>query len=427
MRQFLLSIALTTALLTGVAAGDQLTATTLDGQTFLGELREWSAENVTLLTENGQKQISTAGLMSLRWSPASKPAEVQLPIIELTDGSVLPIDGYSQRGNIAIASLRGAVPSKEKQKSLPIARIQAIRLQALNANLQQQWDEIRTQDLPSDVLVVLRRDGQSIDYVEGIVGDISVEDVEFKLDGEAMRVDRSKVAGIVFYRGSTTQVELENSSIKSSCVVHGRGGLHVVAKRVVLEDAMLHIEMAGDLQLDWPLADVEYADFSAGKVAFLSDLVPAVQKWTPLVGLPAGASIAANYGRPRLDQSGFGGPLSLLLPASGDSALVEKEQLFNKGIALRSRTEISYRLPQGYSRLLATAGIEPATDSGGNTKLTIHGDNRQLLEREISGGEAPLEIDLEIAGVRKLTLVVDYGKNLDTGDWLNLCNARIVK
>jgi len=37
------------------------------------------------------------------------------------------------------------------------------------------------------------------------------------------------------------------------------------------------------------------------------------------------------------------------------------------------------------------------------------------------------QFELDVAGVNRLKIVVDYGQNLDTGDWLNLCNARIVK
>jgi len=59
--------------------------------------------------------------------------------------------------------------------------------------------------------------------------------------------------------------------------------------------------------------------------------------------------------------------------------------------------------------------------------LTINGDGRQLWSGRIAGGQAPLSIDAEIDGVKRLTIVDDYGDNLDTGDWLNLCNARIVK
>ena len=45
----------------------------------------------------------------------------------------------------------------------------------------------------------------------------------------------------------------------------------------------------------------------------------------------------------------------------------------------------------------------------------------------MTGNDAPLPIEVDIAGVKRLKIVVDYGQNLDTGDWLNLCDARIVK
>jgi hypothetical protein len=102
-------------------------------------------------------------------------------------------------------------------------------------------------------------------------------------------------------------------------------------------------------------------------------------------------------------------------------------QIFSKGLALRSRTELVYRLPAGFGRFTAVAGMEPATSSTGNVHLTIYGDDRPLFETDISGQEPPCAIELDIAGIKRLKIVVDFGKNLDTGDWLNLCDARLLK
>ena len=49
------------------------------------------------------------------------------------------------------------------------------------------------------------------------------------------------------------------------------------------------------------------------------------------------------------------------------------------------------------------------------------------LETEIEGNKPPQSIQLDITGVKRLKFLVDYGQNLDTGDWLNLCEARIAK
>ena len=84
-------------------------------------------------------------------------------------------------------------------------------------------------------------------------------------------------------------------------------------------------------------------------------------------------------------------------------------------------------LPTGFGRFTAIAGIEPATSTTGNVQLSIYGDDRPLFEAAISGQQPPREIELDIASVKRLKIVVDFGKNLDTGDWLNLCDARLVK
>jgi hypothetical protein len=168
-------------------------------------------------------------------------------------------------------------------------------------------------------------------------------------------------------------------------------------------------------------------DLAAGKVVFLGDAKPATAAWEPLVGLPPAAKRAAKFGEPRFNESGYGGPLALAFSDASSPPTAGETKTYAKGIALRSRSEITFRLPRGYTRFLAIAGIEPAAAANGNVMLAIYGDDRLLVESALSGSDAPLPIDLEVTGVKRLRIVVDYGQNLDTGDWLNLCNARLVK
>jgi hypothetical protein len=86
-----------------------------------------------------------------------------------------------------------------------------------------------------------------------------------------------------------------------------------------------------------------------------------------------------------------------------------------------------YRLPDGFNRFIAIAGIDPATTSTGNVRLSILADDRPLLESEIAGDQPPQPIDVQINGAKRLKIIVDFGQNLDTGDWLNLCDAKIAK
>jgi hypothetical protein len=145
---------------------------------------------------------------------------------------------------------------------------------------------------------------------------------------------------------------------------------------------------------------------------------------TPLIASPAGASLSGKYLEPRRDQSAYGGPL-MLGPSNDSSGVVIRT--FNKGLAVRSRTELVYRLPAGYRRLNSIVGIDPATRANGKVRLEVFGDDRPLFEADLAGADAPRELNVDIDGVKRLKLIVDYGDNLDTGDWLNLCDLRISK
>src|SRR5262249_15572011 len=148
--------------------------------------------------------------------------------------------------------------------TLPVEKIAAIRLRPLDGTLAAQWDEIRRQNLANDIIVVLKKDGKSLDYAEGVVGNIGDDKIEFKLDGELQRVDRAKIAGAIYYRPDRRMKQEPKASIQ------GRSGLRVNASHVELKDSLLALTTATGENLTWPLADISLADFSAGKLMYLS-------------------------------------------------------------------------------------------------------------------------------------------------------------
>jgi len=78
-------------------------------------------------------------------------------------------------------------------------------------------------------------------------------------------------------------------------------------------------------------------------------------------------------------------------------------------------------------RLVAIAGIDPATLAEGDVTLEIFVDEQQVWQGHINGQQAPVEIDVPLDGGKQLRIVVDYGENLDLGDRLHLVQARLVK
>ncbi|MGA2797076.1 MAG: NPCBM/NEW2 domain-containing protein, partial [Thermoguttaceae bacterium] len=80
-----------------------------------------------------------------------------------------------------------------------------------------------------------------------------------------------------------------------------------------------------------------------------------------------------------------------------------------------------------FTRLKAVAGIDDSVRPQGNVRLVIRGDNNVLLDLPVAGTDAPKSIDLDLSGVRKLSILVDFGNHAGFGDHLDLGNARIIK
>ncbi len=114
----------------------------------------------------------------------------------------------------------------------------------------------------------------------------------------------------------------------------------------------------------------------------------------------------------------------------GSSGL-SRRVTFAKGLAIRSRTEVVYRVPRGFSAFRATVGIDPNTSAMGAVVFSVLGDGKPLFRQSIVGGDAPVGVDCSVDGVKELTLVVDCGPGAPLaeglGDNLHLGGARFTK
>jgi hypothetical protein len=88
---------------------------------------------------------------------------------------------------------------------------------------------------------------------------------------------------------------------------------------------------------------------------------------------------------------------------------------------------MTYRLDEPFERFHAMAGIDDRLRPRGNIELRILGDDRVLYHATIAGTDAARPIDISLKGVRTLTIVVDFGSDLDVGDHLILAEAKLLK
>jgi hypothetical protein len=152
------------------------------------------------------------------------------------------------------------------------------------------------------------------------------------------------------------------------------------------------------------------------RVQYLSDLEPESTTWRGYVtGVNVPDSVTRWF-RPRFNEAVDGGDLKI-----GGA-------VFAKGIAMSSSTELVYRLPPGeFKRLIASAGIDSRGRPRGAIRLAIYGDAKALLETDVLGSQDALPIDLDLTGVNRLKIVVDFGPNGEVMDLFDLVDARILQ
>ena len=99
---------------------------------------------------------------------------------------------------------------------------------------------------------------------------------------------------------------------------------------------------------------------------------------------------------------------------------------FDRGICVRSKTNVRYRLNGDFNRFQTWIGIQDTYK--GDVVVTISCDGTELFSGEVAPEDDPKRLDLDVSGKYSLEILVDYGKlDLDIGDLFVLGDARLLK
>jgi hypothetical protein len=375
---------------------------TVDGRTLLGPVAELSAERLSVDTADGRVSLPTEKLLSLSAVQKSPAARSMFGVVvELVDGSSILGRQYVVQADRAKITL----PDGEDM-SVPTSAVQSVQFQQKSAALAAEWSRLADMKADSDLLVVFK--DQTIDYHKGVLHDVTADVVRFDLDGDVLPVKRTKIYGLAYHHGAAAELPA------AVCRITDASGSQWSAKSVRLAGKLEWTTPTG-ISVSQPVERIAKIDFSGGKLAYLSDLKPDSAVWTPYFGTAKRLPAMDQFYGPRYDRNFDLGPLRL--------GGVE----YPKGLALHARTEIVYRLPAGFKRFQAIAGVDEAMRPAGKVRLAVRGDDKVLLEIVVAGGDAPRPIELDLTGVRRLTILAEFGESVGEGDHLLLCNARLSK
>jgi hypothetical protein len=392
-------------LVAGLAvSASEVQVSTLDGATISGKIQQITSDQIVVKTARGEESVQLASVLSVNAQkrPLANPAATAPTAwIELVDGSKLAASSFASSGTTATVA-----DESGEQFDLPTSTIARVRFSSPD-DPKSAWPAEAISQVAGDLLVARTKEG--VDFLEGVLGAVTLDMVEFKFQGETLHVKRPKVDGLVYFHKAGDKLAA------ARCVVEGDHGLRLLAKYVALTDGQLEIAAVSGPTFIRPWNSITRLDFSAGKVVYLSDLEPESVRWTDYYDLGSSAPAVAQFYAPRRDQGREHGPIRLA------------GKTYAKGLALVSRTAIEYRLPAGLRTLKATAGIDDTLRQNGSVRLEISADRKSLFDGTISGKDPPVEVDLDIAGAKRLSILVDYGDNASAGDYLNLGDARMLK
>lgn len=177
-------------------------------------------------------------------------------------------------------------------------------------------------------------------------------------------------------------------------------------------------------------ADLDFVDSSAPEVPARSALMYEVRGNEP--ALPNGTAelsdltwtYAANaLGPAERDQSNGG-------RSQGDgSPLSIRGSSFDKGLGVAAGSKIIFRLAGKCSRFQSVIGLDDSAGAGGSVVFKVFADGEQLYPKGeptvFDASADPQELDLDLSGKHRLTLLVTSAGDGDTNDRADWADAKI--
>ena len=228
------------------------------------------------------------------------------------------------------------------------------------------------------------------DRLRGSVASISEEKIEL-LEGERnVDLPLENAAAIVFdsavveptpHKGLGAAIGLADGSL----IVADRCEPNTEGDRIKLT--------SGKLSVTIPLSKIVFVQPFGGRAMFLSDLKAAGYRHIPLLDLKWDYKTDANV---------LGGKLR-----SGG-------RISRKGLGVHSASVLTYRVPEGARRLIGRVGIDDSTASGGSVIFRVFVDDGsgkwkpKFASKVVRGGNDPLDLSIDLTGVRQVSLMVDF-------------------
>jgi len=384
--------------------------TLLSGAIEPADLVRVSATEVVVKKDDKEKRFDTAGILYVDFGGDVLPLPATPHIeVRLVDGSHLRCNAAAIRGREIELHLFNGLSFK-----CPLDVVRHVLCEAQDESNRAEFKQLLARNTAQDILRLASRDGATINTFEGVIGeaDAKGETLKFKTEDTTASINMNRVRGLIFSRRASERTS------NAACKLIDRCQNTLVLARVDSQGEEFTIGLTSGVELKVPRSLISRLDFSMGKLAFLSDLEPVLREFRFGVKEDLVKDLPEKYGR----------DATLFTSKNGTSRQIRIGQRgFSKGLNIHSPTILEFDV-SGYNWFRCILGMDDGVTRPGRAGVRIEGDGKELFGAQVTGGDKPREIELNISGVKRLKLAVDRGDDDDElGDHISFGDARITK
>ena len=362
-------------------------------------------DDLSVITVNKRTATSETSQEGSSFKPVAVP---RASLSDEADGAVFHLAGD--------AHLRGYVLGPSQQADtvlsrtvlgdhtpLPFDQLAGIQL-ADGADFPQAYERFRqamADRLPGEDVFITRTE-ETVKTLRGRLVSLDARHGSFIFTGRPRTFPTEKMFGVVFAVGAGRP-----ESTKHHVLITLTDGSSVPGRMEQANADSIRLATSLGWSVDIPLDEVLTLRVHSHRVVYVSDLTPVAKRIEGLL----------HRAWPlRIDRNVSGA----LLAIGG--------RRFEKGLGVHSKTELTFDVGAGYETFVATIGIDDAVRPRGSVVYRVVGDGRVLFDSGLQTGyDAPQDVMVPISGLTLLTLVVDYGENLDLADHADWGGARLLK
>jgi len=255
--------------------------------------------------------------------------------------------------------------------------------------------------------VLIARSSDDIKTVRGTLLSLGLEGGKFRFQDRERAFALDSLVGIVLAAGLAPPDGAGACHPGPPVLVALRDGTRLPGCLAESDPRLVRVHTAFAGIVDLPVDQVLDLAFRNDRVVWLSDLEPVERHIDGLLHAPWPV---------QKDRSVAGRPITL------------DGRRFDRGLGVHSRTELTYDTGGRCTGFFALAGIDDAVRPRGHVVFRALLDGKPWFSsKPVTGRDPAIEVRADLVDVRTLTLVVEYGEEMDLADQANWADARLYR